>query len=120
MPLDLWRKHNDQVFRDFLPELAKYLKRPKAEVRKTGIAAAEFPYQWVRVYYGDDRKFADSVFDFGFAIPLISQRREAIAIFAQNAGYFVFNHLCIIGVRKSRQARSEKLIWGPEDWWRKK
>ena len=119
MPLNLWRAHNNQVFLDFLPELSEYLGRPLKEVRKTGIAAAEFPRQWVRVYYGDDRKFADSVFDFAFAIPLISRKKEAIAVFAQNAGYFLFNHLCVVGVRKDRRSRSEKIIWGPEKWWRK-
>jgi len=118
MALGLWRAHNMQVFRDFLPELARHLKRPAKEVRKTGIAGTEFPYQWVRVYYGDDRKHPDSVCDFGFAFPVISRRKEAIAIFAQNAGYFVFNHLCIVAVRKDRRSARERVIWGPDDWWR--
>src|SRR5262245_12737988 len=120
MSLEIWRKHNHSVFRDFLPELAKHLRRPESEIRRTGIAATEFPYQWVRVYYGEDRKHPDSTCDFGFAFPLISRRREAIAIFAQNAGYFVFNHLCIVAVRGSPRAKKEKVIWGPKHWWRKK
>ena len=66
--LDLWRKHNHQVFNDFLPELAKHLKRPEKEIRRTGIAATEFPYQWVRIYYGDDRKHLNAIHcDFAFA-----------------------------------------------------
>jgi hypothetical protein len=120
MPLELWRKHNDQVFRDFLPELAAHLKRPEDEVRKSGIAQTEFPYQWVRVYYGDDRAHPDSVCDFGFAFPIISRRKEAVAVFAQHAGYFVFNHQCIVALRSDRSARDEKVVWGPENWWQEK
>ena len=117
MPLDLWRKHNSQVFEDFLPELAAHLGRPQEEVRKTGILSTEFPYQRVRVYYGDDTEFPDSVCDFGFAFPIISPEREAIAVFAQHAGYFVFNHQCIVGLREDRLG-NERIIWRPEDWWK--
>jgi len=117
MPLNTWRSANDRVIEAFLPELAKQLRRPQADVRRTGILATEFPNQWVRVYYGDNRKTADSVCDFGFAFPVISRRKEAIAVFALNAGYFTFNHLCIVAVRGSRLAKREKIIWGPEQWW---
>jgi hypothetical protein len=117
MPLDLWRKHNHQVLEDFLSELAAHLHRPEEEIRAQGIYGTEFPYQWVRIYYGDDIKAPDSVFDFGFAFPLIVPKREAIAVFSQNAGYFVFNHLCIITLRETRKSKDEKQIWSPEDWW---
>jgi hypothetical protein len=117
MPLNAWRNANMRVFDAFLPELAKHLARPRAEVRRTGIRDTEFPYQWVRVYYGEDRKSSDSVCDFGFAFPIISRKKEAIAVFAQNAGYFIFNHLCIVAVRSTRLAKREKVVWGPAQWW---
>jgi hypothetical protein len=120
MPLELWRKHNHQVFLAFLPEIAKHLGRSEKEVRRTGIIGTEFPYQWVRIYYGDDRKHPNSTCDFAFAFPIISRRKEAIAVFAQAAGYFVFNHLCIVAVRGTRQAKREKVIWGPKNWWQRK
>jgi hypothetical protein len=117
IPLQVWRERNSEVFELFLPELAGHLRREVDDVRRTGILGTEFPYQRVRVYYGDDAATADSVFDFGFAFAVIVPRREAIAIFAQNAGYYVFNHLCIVGLRTSRRSK-ERIIWGPSDWWR--
>ena len=119
MALTTWRSANMRVFHEFLPELAKCLGRSRKAILRTGILATEFPYQWVRVYYGDDRKSPDSVCDFGFAFPVISRRKQAIAVFAQNAGYFVFNHLCIVAVRKERRAQRERVIWSTEDWWKK-
>ena len=117
MPLDAWRSANNRVLEAFLPELAKHLGRPQSELRRSGIRGTEFPYQWVRVYYGESRKTPDSVCDFGFAFSVISRKREAIAVFAQNAGYFMFNHLCIVAVRGNRLAKRERVIWGPEQWW---
>lgn len=115
-PLQVWRERNSEVFELFLPELAGHLGRDVDDVRRTGILGTEFPYQRVRIYYGGDVATADSVFDFGFAFAVIAPRREAIAVFAQNAGYYVFNHLCIVGLRSSRRSK-EKVIWGPSDWW---
>ena len=119
MPLDLWRSANERILEEFLPELAEHLRRTPEDVRETGILGTEFPYQRVRVYYGDETEYPDSVCDFGFAFPIISRRREAIAVFAQHAGYFVFNHLCIVALREDRASETERIVWGPGDWWKK-
>jgi len=110
--------HNSAVFKAFLPELATHLGRSQREVRRTGILGTEFPYQRVRIYHGDDTKFPESVFDFGFAFPIIAPHKEAIAVFAQNAGYFVFNHLRIVALRSDHRARKERIIWAAKDWWK--
>jgi hypothetical protein len=117
MSLKLWRAANHRVFEDFVSELSQHLGRSVRDVKRTGILATEFPYQWVRVYYGEDRKGADSVCDFGFAFPIISRRKQAIAVFAQNAGYFVFNHLCVVAVRSRKDAKRERVVWNREHWW---
>jgi hypothetical protein len=104
-----------QVFEAFLPELAKHLGRSKAKVRRTGILATEFPYQWVRVYCGDSKQSAHSICDFGFAFPIISAKQRAIAVFSQAAGYFVFHDANVVAVRGSQRAKRERIIWRPED-----
>ncbi|MES2632271.1 MAG: hypothetical protein V4669_04825 [Pseudomonadota bacterium] len=118
MAFDIWRAQNQLVFDAFLPELASHLERSIEDVQRTGILQSEFPYQRVRVCYGDDRQFPDSVWDFGYAFALISLTREAVAVFAQHAGYFVFNHCCIVTIRESYQLTDEKVIWDVADWWR--
>jgi hypothetical protein len=117
MALDIWRAANKHVFEALLPELAKELGRPRTQVAKSGILPTEFPYQWVRVYYGERKQSAASICDFSFALPVIAPKKQAIGIFSQTTGYFMFNHLCIVAVRANEFAKRERVIWGPKQWW---
>jgi len=80
----------DEIANEWLEPLARQLKRPVEDLKKTGLSAYDFPPNTVRVQFEDGSSLS-------FKNALLLRNDKSTAVFTEHCGYHVFSNESISG-----------------------
>jgi len=87
------------ILDDWAPELATRCFKPEAEIRRTGLAPADYPNEIVEITFADE-----STATFRFAFVIISREKNAIGLFSGHSGHYVVPAPAVAHVRDQKGA----------------